>query len=350
LAFNQHAAIAFRAFENPYKDRNTKPTHTPFGNLAEVMSMVVNDSLTELFLKHDGKAIDKWEQYLGVYECEFAALAAAGRPLRLLEVGVQNGGSLELWRKVLSEDSEICGLDIDPRVAALEFESSVRVHVADATDAARLQEILGSATFDVIIDDGSHICSDVCRTFELLFHHLAPGGRYVIEDLHCSYHPNYGGGLRSAGSSIEYLKHLVDSLHCDYLAADAVDPAEFAGLTTYNRSLARITFYDSIAVVEKLPTEKVRPYRRILGGDAAALQPISNWMHFFPTANLQALLFGHPAVRQFEQAFFEELDQRRGEVSTLVNTVATLHAEVETLRASLNDCRLENDRLAQGAT
>jgi hypothetical protein len=33
-----------------------------------------------------------------------------------------------------------------------------------------------------------------------------------------------------------------------------------------------------------------------------------------------------------------------------VNTVATLHAEVETLRASLNDCRLENDRLAQGAT
>jgi SAM-dependent methyltransferase len=314
------------------------------------MSMAVNDSVTELFLKHDGKAIDKWEQYLGVYDCELAALAAAGRPLRLLEVGVQNGGSLELWRKFLPEGSEIFGLDIDPRVSSLEFESYIRVYVADATDAARMEEVLGSATFDVIIDDGSHVCSDVCRTFELLFHHLAPGGRYVIEDLHCSYNPNYGGGLRSPGSSIEHLKHLVDCLHCDYLAADAVDPAELAQLSTYNRSLARITFYDSIAVVEKLPSEKVRPYRRILGGDAAALQPISNWMHFFSTANLQALLSGHPAARQFEQAIFEELDQRRGEVSTLVNTVTALRAEVESLRAALNDCRLENDRLAQGAT
>ena len=311
--------------------------------------MAVDDSLTELFLKHDGKAIDKWEQYLGVYDCELAALVAAGRPLRLLEVGVQNGGSLELWRKFLPEGSEICGLDIDPRVSSREFESHVRVYVADATDAERVEEVLGSATFDVIIDDASHVCSDVCRTFELLFRHLAPGGRYVIEDLHCSYDPTYGGGLRAAGSSIEHLKHLIDCLHCDYLAADAVERAEFDRLSRYNRSLARITFYDSIAVVEKLPSEKVRPYRRMLGGDAAALQPISNWMHFFPIANLQALLFGHPAVRQFEQAFFQELDQRRGEVSTLVNTVATLHAEVESLRAALNDCRLENDRLAQGA-
>jgi len=294
-------------------------------------------SFTELFLRHDGKAIDKWEQYLQVYDFELSALVADGRPLRLLEIGVQNGGSLELWSKFLPEGSEIRGIDIDPHVSTLEFESQhTRVDIADAADSNRLQEILGSEVFDIIIDDGSHICDDVRHSFEILFPRLALGGRYVIEDLGCSYDSHYGGGLNSAGSSIEYLKYLVDCLHSDYLQPDAVDADAMNKLSAYNRFLGRITFYDSIAIIEKLSFEKARPYQRVLGGDATPVQPFSNWIRFFSTSNLQRLLFAHPAVRQFEQAFFSELDQRRGEVNTLLSKVNELSLEVEHLRASLN--------------
>ena len=53
---------------------------------------------------------------------------------------------------------------------------------------------------DVIIDDGSHIGEHVCTTFEALFPSMAAGGVYVIEDLHTSYWPSYGGARRPAGT------------------------------------------------------------------------------------------------------------------------------------------------------
>lgn len=302
-----------------------------------VIRMGVSQKFTDLFLSHRGKAVDKWEQYLQVYDREFSALVATGRPLRLLEIGVQNGGSLELWSKFLPAGSEIRGIDIDPRVSSLEFESkNTRVDIADATDSIRLEEILGSERFDIIIDDASHVCEKVRQSFEILFPHLSLGGHYVIEDLACSYDSNYGGGLKSPGSSIEYLKHLVDCLHSDYLRADAADADSVNSLSPYDRVLGRISFYDSIAIIEKLSYEKTQPYQRILGGDAASVQPLSNWIPLFSTSDVQKLLFARPAVHQFKQAFFSELEQRRGEVSSLLSKIAELSTEVEQLRASLN--------------
>ena len=57
------------------------------------------DQLVDLFFEHRGKTIDKWEHYLSIYAREFAPFFALRRPIRLLEIGVQNGGSLELWAK-----------------------------------------------------------------------------------------------------------------------------------------------------------------------------------------------------------------------------------------------------------
>eukprot|EP00966_Prymnesium_polylepis_P212279 4917263-Prymnesium_polylepis.1 len=37
--------------------------------------------------------------------------------------------------------------------------------------------------FDAIIDDGSHVNSDIMGTFTVLWPHLRPGGLYFLEDL-----------------------------------------------------------------------------------------------------------------------------------------------------------------------
>ena len=84
----------------------------------------------------------------------------------------------------------------------------------DSKFLASVVEEMGG--IDVVIDDGSHISQHVIKSFEILYPMLNPGGLYFIEDLHTSYWPNYGGGLRRKNSSIEYLKHLVDYLNSEY--------------------------------------------------------------------------------------------------------------------------------------
>ena len=149
--------------------------------------------LKAIFDKHDGKVSDKWEHYLAWYEKLFAV--KRDRSVRLLEIGVQNGGSLEIWAKYFENAETITGIDIDPRVAELEFDDSrIRVIVGDATKSESI-DMLGEEAFplDVVIDDGSHLCGDVIRSFLLYFPLLADNGVYVVEDVHASYFAEFGG-------------------------------------------------------------------------------------------------------------------------------------------------------------
>jgi len=161
------------------------------------------NQLVDLFFEHRGKTIDKWEHYLSIYAREFAPFLTLRRPVRLLEIGVQNGGSLELWAKYLPEGSEIIGVDVDPKVGSLTFEGTVSAYVVDATDSSKLSDALGDKRFDVILDDGSHISSDVITSFRLLFDRLALGGKFIIEDMHASYWASLEGGYRLGTSAIE---------------------------------------------------------------------------------------------------------------------------------------------------
>ena len=45
---------------------------------------------------------------------------------------------------------------------------------------------------DVVIDDGSHFVDDMIGSFRLLFERVAPGGLYVIEDIHCAKDRTWG--------------------------------------------------------------------------------------------------------------------------------------------------------------
>ncbi|CAH0194090.1 class I SAM-dependent methyltransferase [Roseomonas sp. CECT 9278] len=228
-------------------------------------------SLSELFLAHDGRVSDKWEQYLAIYDRELARFRDAAGPVRLLEIGVQNGGSLELWSKYLPPGSSVVGMDIDPRCGALTFAGDITVLVGDAADPATLDRLLGDRGFDIIIDDGSHVSRDIIATFEACFPRLAPGGLFLIEDLHASYWASHGGGFRAEGAAVEWLKGLVDALHADHLEP-TVDGAMRSGLLALNQQVARVAFYDSVAVVEKLPQVKAAPWRRIMGGMNAAVE------------------------------------------------------------------------------
>jgi O-antigen biosynthesis protein len=177
---------------------------------------VKKPSLRELFATHSGKVSDKWDIYISEYDRLFQSYR--DQPVRLLEIGVQNGGSLEVWCKYFAKAKTIIGSDIDPECERLTFDDpKIVVVVANAnTDEAEQQILAQSDAFDLIIDDGSHQSGDIVRSFARYFTHLANDGLYIAEDLHCSYWQGFEGGLYQPYSSMAFFKLLADTINHEH--------------------------------------------------------------------------------------------------------------------------------------
>jgi hypothetical protein len=55
----------------------------------------------KIFYAHKGRLIHKWIHYLDIYDGHFSAYR--NTPVKMLEIGVSQGGSLELWREIFRE-------------------------------------------------------------------------------------------------------------------------------------------------------------------------------------------------------------------------------------------------------
>lgn len=210
---------------------------------AERLLASAENDMERLFYGPRDRVVMKWHHYLAVYDRYLARFR--GTPVRLLEIGVNRGGSLQLWRDYLGAAAVIHGIDIDPRCAQID-DPGLTVHIGDQADQALLDEVFRAmGGIDVVIDDGSHVSSHQIATFLALFPKLSDGGVYICEDLHASYWRRFGGGLGRQGTFIEFLKERIDGLHAHYFeAADAGGTPPLAGLYA-------LSIYDSIAVVEK---------------------------------------------------------------------------------------------------
>jgi hypothetical protein len=214
--------------------------------------MRTHGPLRRHFEQNDGRLIHKWMHYFTIYERHFGPYRRR-RPV-VLEIGVSQGGSLQMWRRYFGRRSTIIGVDIDERVAALE-EPGVHIRVGDQSDTDFLRSLADEwGPFDIVIDDGSHIPQHQRASMEALWEHLKIGGVYLVEDLHTSYWPEYGGGLRVEPSFIEWVKARIDDVN----AYHSRQP-EFEA-TNWTRSIAGIHLYDSVAVFDKaeVPPPTVR--------------------------------------------------------------------------------------------
>lgn len=187
----------------------------------------------------------KWHSYLEVYDRHLSQYR--DKPVRFLEIGVFQGGALQVWRRYLGQAAILNGLDIDPRCAQVD-DPDLTIHIGSQTDTALLARIVEQmGGIDVVIDDASHVSEHQIATFEFLYPLLAPNGVYIVEDVHCSYWPEFGGGLRAPGAFMEYAKGLLDRLHARYVLDP--DPSDrdpgFADVTH------AISFHDSMVVFEK---------------------------------------------------------------------------------------------------
>ncbi|NBW15105.1 MAG: hypothetical protein EBR82_44600 [Caulobacteraceae bacterium] len=105
----------------------------------------------------------------------------------LLEIGLNRDGtddvpSLRMYREFFGPNARICGMDIRPEFSRFENDGFT-ITIGDQgleSDVAKCAE----SSYSIVIDDGSHASSHQQITLHGLWKAVAPGGLYIIEDLH----------------------------------------------------------------------------------------------------------------------------------------------------------------------
>jgi glycosyltransferase involved in cell wall biosynthesis len=239
-------------------------------------------TIEQLYAEHDGKVSDKWSLYLSEYGKIFKPYR--NRSVSLLEIGVQNGGSLEIWSKYFKKAKRILGCDVDPKCTSLRYDDPRIVVIvgdvnSDAVQAAITEE---TPALDIIIDDASHHSKDVVLSFSRYFPHLAEGGVYIVEDLHTSYWQKFGGGLFHPYSSIMFFKHLTDIVNNEHWGIEKAGAEILKGFfrkygfhieETILQSIHSIKFINSLCVIRKAKREQNRIGKRIVAGRTEKIMP-----------------------------------------------------------------------------
>lgn len=213
----------------------------------------INNPLEDYFRNNRKHIIHKWTHYFDVYHRHFQRFV--GKECVVLEIGVSQGGSLQMWKHYFGMQAKIYGVDILPECKQFE-EDQIEIFIGSQADREFLRELKTKIPLiDILIDDGGHTMKQQISTFEELFGHISPNGIYLCEDTHTSYWKEYGGGYQKPGTFIEYTKTLIDQLHAYYQFERKNSATEFS------KTADSIHFYDSIIVVEKAPRQPLVTFK-----------------------------------------------------------------------------------------
>ena len=204
-------------------------------------------TLQDFAVMHKAAKLDEEaDHYLSIYEQYFRARREKVK--LLMEIGVQNGGSVKMWRDYFPK-AKIHGIDIDKKCKK-HAEHRIKIFIGDQEDSTFLQSFADE--YDIIIDDGGHTMKQQRRSFKWLFPKVKPGGFYVLEDLHTSYWPQFGGKLGGSKTAIAMLQGFVDDLHHRWTRHRRAEGHRIDTEPTYQeKHIAFVHFYDSICFVGK---------------------------------------------------------------------------------------------------
>ena len=217
--------------------------------------MAAGNPLEEYFRNNDGRLIHKWMHYFDAYHRHFEQFR--GKSVVVVEFGVSQGGSLQMWRDYFGDQATIYGVDIDERCADLGGPGT-HILIGDQEDREFLRSV-GERTgpIDVLIEDGGHTMGQQLATFEEMYPLVKEGGVFLIEDLHTSYWEDYGGGYRRPNTFMRRAKRLTDQLNAWHSQDSRFVVDEFT------RTTRSMHFYDSIVVFEKARVEE--PHHEMTG-------------------------------------------------------------------------------------
>ena len=203
--------------------------------------------LIDLFKKYPSKGK---LYFLKIYDDYFKNFK--NKKINILEIGVHEGKSLMIWKDYFPK-ANIIGIDLK----SYNFNiNRIFTFQGDQTD---INFLLGLSRkfkkFDIIIDDGSHVCSHIIKTFGALFDFLKEDGLYICEDLQTSYWPRYGGSrinLNKKNTSLSFFKTLVDSGNYESYDRPFYKKSKFDGKIKF------VHFFQNLVIIKKGPTNNLQ--------------------------------------------------------------------------------------------
>jgi tetratricopeptide (TPR) repeat protein len=99
-------------------------------------------------------------------------------PIKMMEIGVYNGGSIRLWREYLHPESEIYAAEIN----YFEHIDGTCSVIGDMYSDEQVSKFLDEY-FDLIIDDGPHSFESFVLLMQRYYSKIKSGGTLVVEDI-----------------------------------------------------------------------------------------------------------------------------------------------------------------------
>lgn len=174
----------------------------------------------------------KVDTYFPIYDAELAKYR--GQRFTLVEIGVNQGGSLFMWRKLFPL-ADIIGVDLDPAAAKMR-QHGFRIFIGDQTKPEFWKEFYKkTGPVDVLIDDGAHTNKAQIVTIAQSLKWIRDGGLILVEDCHTSFEPRNGNPHRY--SFLNYAHHIAGNLY-----------ARFGLLprNIFSDAVYKVLFYESI--------------------------------------------------------------------------------------------------------
>lgn len=164
--------------------------------------------------------------YTPIYHDYFERLRHS--KITLLEIGIggyndphKGGESLKMWGEYFA-NGKIIGIDIHDKYGLT--KGNVSTYKYNATSDEDMHQLLWiNGGIDIVIDDGSHINTDIIEAFEIIFPHIADGGIYVVEDTETAYFEEHGykgcsdTTNHTADTSMNYFKSMCHNINHDAL-------------------------------------------------------------------------------------------------------------------------------------
>lgn len=185
------------------------------------------------WLRHEGNLSCISEAMLVAFD---RAVPVDNAPVALLQLGVGNGGEMQVWRDALPDGSTVVGIDSRPECSGL----GLPVLIGDINDPTWVRNVLRDQWFDVVV---------------------------CMSGLPVTVWPflRIGGVCIAVKPPLPLVKQLVDDLASE---RDSWLPGE---------EIQSVTWFPNVAVLEKrIP--KVIPFMDVMTGGAAPVVPASDYI------------------------------------------------------------------------
>lgn len=195
--------------------------------------------LKEIYNSLDLRA-GKLSGYFPVYEQIFKEFK--NKPLVFVEVGVKDGGSLELWRKFFHKDSRIIGVELDNNAIKLR-DKGYEIFIGDQSCPDFWKKFYKEVgMIDILLDDGGH--TNLCQivTVNESISNINDGGKIIIEDVGTSFMNRFGNPCKT--SFLNFSKHVVDKLYGRNEVLNKINS------NIFEKNVFSVSFFDSIVMFE----------------------------------------------------------------------------------------------------